>query len=84
MADTVVDAFMRNSFAAVIEPVRFSFLWRPLVKDAKDEMVLATAVYGQADALITRDITELAPNLARFGIRAMAPGPAVWWIRSKQ
>ncbi len=54
------------------------------MKDAKDEMVLATAVYGQADALITRDITELAPNLARFGIRAMAPGPAVWWIRSKQ
>ena len=77
--DTLLDAL-----AAVIEPVRFSFLWRPMLKDAKDEMVLATAVNGQADAPITRDLTELAPNLAGFGIRAMAPGPAVRWIRSMQ
>lgn len=65
--DTLFDAL-----AAVIEPVRFSFLWRPMLKDAKDEMVLATAVNGQTDALITRDLTELPP------------GPAVRWIRSMQ
>ena len=54
------------------------------MRDAQDEMVLATAVNGQADALITRDLRDLAPNLARFGIRAMAPGPALKWIRSMQ
>ena len=42
------------------------------VKDAKDETVPATAVNGQADALITSDLTELAE------------GPAVRWIRSLQ
>ena len=78
-ADTLLD-----SLAGVLEPVRLAFTWRPVLRDAQDEMVLATAVNGQADALITRDLRDLAPNLARFGIRAMAPGPALKWIRSMQ
>lgn len=35
-----------------------------MLKDAKDEMVLATAVNGQADVLITSDLTELAAGPA--------------------
>ena len=37
----------------------------PMLKDAKDEIDLATAVNRQADALTTSDLTELAAR-ARF------------------
>src|ERR1700687_4511009 len=33
-----------DAWAAVIEPVRLRFLWRPRLRDPADEMVLATAV----------------------------------------
>jgi hypothetical protein len=35
--------------ASVGEPVRPSFLWRPSLRDADDDMVLEVAVNGQAD-----------------------------------
>jgi len=78
-ADTLLDAVCE-----VIEPVRFSFVWRPLLRDPQDEMVLETAVNGQPDALVSRDLRELAPSLAKFGVRAIAPGPALKWIRGIQ
>jgi hypothetical protein len=37
-------AIVRDALAVVIESVRLSFLWRPRLKDAADEMVLETAV----------------------------------------
>ena len=49
-ADTLLD-----SLAGVLEPVRISFMWRPVLRDVQDEMVLATAVNGHADAQINRD-----------------------------
>jgi len=42
-----------DALAAVIEAVTFRFLWRPRLKDPQDEMVLDTAVNGQADRLAT-------------------------------
>jgi predicted nucleic acid-binding protein len=37
----------------VAEPVRLAFLWRPRLQDADDDMVLETAISGQADRLVT-------------------------------
>jgi predicted nucleic acid-binding protein len=42
-----------DALSAVIEPVVFRFLWRPQLKDPADEMVLETAVNGQADRIAT-------------------------------
>ena len=67
--DTVLDAL-----AAVIEPVRLAFLWRPSLKDPSDEMVLETAVNGQAGRLVTFNLRHLAQAALRFGIHASSPG----------
>ena len=70
--DAVLDAL-----AAVIEPVRLRFLWRPMLKDPSDEMVLETAVNGQADRLVTFNLRHLGQAAQEFGISADGPG-AIW------
>lgn len=74
--DVLIDALCR-----VCEPVHLAFLWRPMLSDPEDEMVLETAVNGAADAIVTfnrRDFTGVA---ARFGIDVLTPGEA--WERMK-
>ncbi|MBL8233441.1 MAG: putative toxin-antitoxin system toxin component, PIN family [Bryobacterales bacterium] len=77
--DIVLDAL-----AAVIEPVRLSFLWRPRLRDAADEMVLETAVNGSADRLVTFNLRHLGKAAMEFGIRAMRPGEALKDITGSQ
>lgn len=77
--NTVLDAL-----AAVIEPVRLAFLWRPRLKDAADEMVLETAVNGTADRLVTFNLKHLGEAALEFGIRAMRPGEALREMVEKQ
>ena len=66
----------------MIEPVRFSFLWRPQLKDPKDEMILETAVNGRTDLVVTMDLRHLKQGLKRFGILAAMPGPALRLMRA--
>lgn len=71
-----------DAVAAVCEPVRLSFLWRPTLSDPNDDMVLETAVNGQADAIVTfniRDFTEAA----RWGYTVALPGKMLKEIRRK-
>jgi predicted nucleic acid-binding protein len=67
----VLDAFVKVSI-----PVPLRFLWRPLLKDPGDEMVLETAVNGTADWLVTFNLRHLAEAAREFGIRATRPGDA--------
>ena len=66
-----------SALAAVLEPVRLAYLWRPLLKDPADEMVLETAVNGGADLLCTLNIRDFGPA-KRFGMPVLNPGEA-WW-----
>lgn len=77
--NTVLDAL-----AALIEPVRLSFLWRPRLKDAADEMVLETAVNGTADRLVTFNLKHLGEAALEFGVRAMRPGEALREMAEKR
>lgn len=77
--DTVLDAL-----AAVVEPVRLSFLWRPRLKDAADEMVLETAANGRADRLVTFNLKHLGEAALEFGVRALRPGKALREMAEKQ
>jgi predicted nucleic acid-binding protein len=77
--DTVLDAL-----AAVMEPVRLRFLWRPTLKDPSDEMVLETAVNGQADRLVTFNLRHLGQAAQKFGIRADVPGATWREIRGRE
>src|SRR5947199_2848373 len=42
-----------GKLCALCKPVEISYLWRPVLRDADDEMVLETAVNGHADRLLT-------------------------------
>jgi len=66
-----------DAVAQICTPVSLRFLWRPLLKDPADEMVLETAVNGGADWLVTFNLRHLAEPAREFGIQAMRP-PEAW------
>ena len=66
-----------DAIALVATPVRISYLWRPMLPDPDDDLVLETAVNGQAEALITFNRRHFEPAAARFGIEILAPAEAV-------
>jgi putative PIN family toxin of toxin-antitoxin system len=67
LAPDAIDEFLAE-LASLVEPVEVHFLWRPLIRDPSDEMVLEAAINGQADALITYNVTNFALAGERFAI----------------
>ncbi len=51
---------------------RIFFLWRPLLRDANDDMVVEVAVASRASAIITHNVRDL-DAVAPFGIRVLTP-----------
>jgi putative PIN family toxin of toxin-antitoxin system len=66
-----------DTLAAAIEPVVFHFLWKPQLKDPADEMVLETAVNGQANRIATFNVKHLRAAARSLGISAAQPGE-IW------
>ena len=66
-----------DAFAAIAEPTNLDFLWRPILGDAEDEMVLETAVNGRADAIVTFNRRDFSPAPRYFGIPVLSPGQAI-------
>ena len=66
-----------DAAAAVVEPVRLAFLWRPAVRDPDDDMVLEAAVNGQADAIVTFNRRHFATAARRFGLKVILPAQAL-------
>ena len=64
-----------DALYAVCRPVEISFLWRPMLRDADDEMVLEVAVNGRADRLLTFNERDFA-GAGRLGVTVERPGPA--------
>ncbi len=50
------------------------YLWRPQLSDPKDDMVLELAVNGQADAIITFNVTDFKKMPDHLGIELLKPG----------
>jgi putative PIN family toxin of toxin-antitoxin system len=65
-----------DAIAALAEPVRLAFLWRPALRDPDDDMVLEAAVNGKADAIVTFNIRDFGAA-KHFGISVLSPGEAV-------
>lgn len=72
----LVEEFL-NGLATLITPVEVSFLWRPQLTDAADEMVLEAAVNGRADWIITYNVRHFRVAAVRFGIRVSHPKAAL-------
>lgn len=66
-----------DAVAAVADPVRLAFLWRPALADPDDDLVLEAAVNGRADGLVTFNTRDFGDEPARFGIRTLSPGEAI-------
>lgn len=66
-----------DAVAVVVEPIRISYLWRPVLPDPGDDLVLETAVNGRADVVVTFNRRDFEPAATRFGLQVLAPGDAV-------
>lgn len=73
MAD--VEIFL-DGLAFLAEPVTVHFLWRPQLRDAGDEMVLETAVNGQAQAIVAFNHRDYGNAPVRFGVGLLLPREA--------
>jgi predicted nucleic acid-binding protein len=70
-----------DAVASVGESVRIACLWRPLLSDPKDDMVLETAVNGAAAALVSLNRRHVQSVAARFGIELLSPAEALIRVR---
>lgn len=52
---------------------RVFFLWRPLLRDAKDDMVLEAALASSSQYIITFNLRDF-DSVAQLGIRSIRPG----------
>jgi predicted nucleic acid-binding protein len=48
------------------------FLWRPLLRDPKDDMVAEVAVAAGCDGVVTHNVRDFA-GVERFGLRILTP-----------
>jgi putative PIN family toxin of toxin-antitoxin system len=65
--DTIIDYLCRVSTHC-----RIHYLWRPMLRDPNDDMVLEVAVAAQADCIVTHNRDDFAAA-AGFGIRIVSP-----------
>lgn len=49
------------------------FLWRPWLKDPKDDMVLELAVTSDSQYIVTHNLKDFS-NIDTFGVKAITPG----------
>ena len=75
---SVVDVeALLDGLADVAEHVDLAFRWRPMLRDADDDMVLETAANGRADGVVTFNRRDFAEAAHQFGVAVMSPGEAV-------
>lgn len=72
-----------TAIVAVSQHVRNSFLWRPLLPDPADDMVLETAVNGNADGLVTFNRRDFITASRYFQCPILSPSEALSLLRSK-
>lgn len=71
-AEIFVDAVV-----ALAEPVESHFMWRPVLRDPGDEMVLEAAANGRAQAIATFNRRHFDAMPPHFGIEILSPRAAL-------
>ena len=72
-----------NGLAALIEPVETHYLWRPMLRDPNDEMVLEVAVNGRADAIVTFNLRDYGVVPKAFNVEVLTPSSAIRRMRNE-
>jgi putative PIN family toxin of toxin-antitoxin system len=71
VSQKVVDAVL-DYHCRVAERHPIFFLWRPFLRDARDDMVLELAVKAGGEVIVTFNVRDFA-GVEKFGIRAVTP-----------
>lgn len=77
--DKLLDALI-----AVSKPVHRALFWRPLLRDADDEMVLEAAVSGNANLLVTFNEKDFRPAASKLEIAVVTPREALKRIKEEK
>jgi len=72
-----------DGLAALLIPVLPYFLWRPVLRDPDDEMVLDAAVNGRAEAIVTFNVRDFVPEATQFRLLILTPAEALQRLRSR-
>lgn len=56
------------------------FLWRPVLRDTGDDLVLELAVAAACDAIVTHNVRDFR-GAERFGLRVLTPGQFLQELR---
>ena len=70
-----------DDLAAVAKPVKLVYRWRPQLPDPDDDMVLETAVNGNAGAIVTFNQRDFKAAKLSFGFAVILPRVALYQIR---
>ena len=71
LTDRQIDVILDN-LCDLGEFQRIYFLWRPFLKDPKDDHILEVAVASQTGTIATHNVKDFA-GIGTFGIRAIPP-----------
>ena len=76
LPNLIIDALAIQDFidfhCAVATHHQIFFLWRPYLRDPKDDMLLELAVKAECDSVVTYNIRDFA-GIEQFGISAIKP-----------
>jgi len=72
-----------NGVASLVLPVKTHYLWRPMLRDPNDEMVLEVAVNGRADAIVTFNLRDYGDAPKTFNIEVIKPSTAIRRVRNE-
>ena len=72
-SDDQIDRFLLL-FAGLVEKPKVYYQVRPQLPDPDDEKVLDAAVSGQAEAIVTHNLSDFLPAAKYFGIQVVTPG----------
>ena len=67
-----LDAILDYLCASAIRQ-EIHYLWRPVLRDPGDDLILEVAVAGECESIVTYNVRDF-DGLERFGIRVQTPG----------
>jgi predicted nucleic acid-binding protein len=62
-------------------PVGFDYRWRPVARDADDDLVIETAINGSADVIASFNTADMIAGAAEFGIPMERPNLVLRRVR---